>query len=79
MPVLDCLVLCEDEIHKVLLNLNPSKAPGPGGLPTIVLKSCARELTLSVFSLGEGKLATEWKDALVVLVHNKGKKEDVTI
>ena len=83
MPVLDSLVLCEDEVYKVLLNLNPSKAPGPGGLPTIVLKSCARELTPSLcalfnFSLAEGKLPTEWKDSLVVLVHKKGKKEDVT-
>ena len=83
MPVLDSLVLCEDEVYKVLLNLNPSKAPGLGGLPTIVLKSCARELTPSLCrlfnsSLAEGKLPTEWKDALVVLVHKKGKKEDVT-
>ena len=83
MPVLDSLVLCEDEVYKVLLNLNPSKAPGPGGLPTIVLKSCARELTPSLcalfnFSLAEGKLPAEWKDSLVVLVHKKGKKEDVT-
>ena len=83
MPVLDSLVLCEDEVYKVLLNLNPSKAPGLGGLPTIVLKSCARELTPSLCglfnsSLAKGKLPTEWKDALVVLVHKKGKKEDVT-
>ena len=33
MPVLDSLVLCEGEVHKVLLNLVPSKAPGPDGLP----------------------------------------------
>ena len=68
------------EVYKVLLNLNPSKAPGPGGLPAIVLKSCARELTpfLLLSSLAEGKLPTEWKDAPVVLVHKKGKKEDVT-
>ena len=71
------------EVYKVLLNLNPSKAPGPGGLPAIVLKSCARELTPSFCeffnsSLAEDKLPTEWKDALVVLVHKKGKKEDVT-
>ena len=78
MAVLDSLVLCEDEVYKLLLNSNPSKAPGPGGPPTIVLKSCARELTPSLFSLAAGKLLTEWKDALVVLVHNKGKKEDVT-
>ena len=67
----------------MLLNLNPSKARGPGGLPTIVLKSCVRELTPSLcalfnLSLAEGKLPTEWKDSLVVLVHKKGKKEDVT-
>ena len=82
MPVLDSLVLCEDEVYKVLLNLNPSKAPGPGSLPTIVLESCARELTPSLCGLFNlslvGKLPTEWKDALVVLVHKKGKKEDVT-
>ena len=83
MPVLDSLVLCEDEVYKVLLSLNPSKAPGLGCLPTIVLKWCARELTPSLCrlfnsSLAEDQLPTEWKDALVVLVHKKGKKEDVT-
>ena len=67
----------------MLLNLDPSKAPGPDGLPTIVLKACARELTPSLFalfnlSLAEGNLTTEWKDALVVPAHKKGKKEDVT-
>ena len=67
----------------MLLNLDPSKAPGPDGLPTIVLQSCARELTPSLcalfnLSLAEGKLPIEWKDALVVPVHKKGKKEDVT-
>ena len=47
MPVLDSLVLCEDKVYKVLLNLDPSKAPGPGGLLTIVLKTSARELQCS--------------------------------
>ena len=83
MPLLDSLVLCEDEVYKVLLNLDPSKALGPDGRPTIVLKTCGRELTPSLCalfnsSLAKGKLPTEWKDALVVLVHKKGKKEDVT-
>ena len=83
MPVLDSLVLCEDDVYKVLLNLDPSKAPAPDGLPTMVLMTCARELTPSLcalfnLSLAEGKLPTEWKDALVVPVHKKGKKEDVT-
>ena len=33
---------------------------------------------LFYLSLAEGKLSTEWKDALVVHVHKKGKKKDVT-
>ena len=78
MPVLDSLVLCEDDVYKVLLNLDLSKAPGPDGLPTIVLKKCARELTPSLcalfnLSLAEGKLPTEWKEALVVPVHKEKK------
>ena len=48
MPVLDSLVLFEDEVYKGLLNLDPSKVPGPGGLPTIELKTCAREPHLLV-------------------------------
>ena len=83
MPVLDSLLLCEDDVFKVLLNLDPSKAPGPDGLPTFVLKMCARELTSSLcalfnLSLAEGKLPTEWKDALVVPIYKEDKKEDVT-
>ena len=76
-------MLCEDEVYNVLLNIDPSKAFGPDGLPTILLKTCARELTpshcaLLNLSLAEGKLPTKWKDALVIPVHEKGKKEDVT-
>ena len=64
MPVLDSLVPCEDEVYKVLLNLDQSKAPGPDCLPTIVLKTCGRERTPSFcalfnLSLAEGKQPTE--------------------
>ena len=67
MPVLDSVVLCEDEVYNVLLNIDPSKALGPDGLPTILLKTCARELTpshcaLLNLSLAEGKLPTKWED-----------------
>ena len=80
--VLNSLVLCKDEVYNVLLNIDPSKALGSDGLPTILLKTCARELTplcaLLNLSLAEGKVPTKWKDALVIPVHEKGKKEDVT-
>ena len=33
-------------VYKVLLNLDPNKAPGPDGLPTIVLKTWKSQLTL---------------------------------
>ncbi|PFX12767.1 RNA-directed DNA polymerase from mobile element jockey [Stylophora pistillata] len=83
LPVIDSLMLYEDEVYKVLSNLDPSKASCPDGLPTTVLKACARELTPSLcalfnLSLAEGRLPIEWKDTLVVPVYKKGKKEDVT-
>ena len=65
--------------------------PSEDGMPVLdslvlcenVLKTCARKLTPSLctlfnLSLAEGKLPTEGKDALVVPVHKKGKKEDFT-
>ena len=77
MPVLDCLVLCEDEIHKVLLNLDPSKTQGPDGLPAIVLKTCARELTRSLCALFDLSLANG-KTPLSSPLKKKKKKADVT-
>ena len=77
MPVLDSLVLCEDEIHKVLLNLDPSKAQSPDGLPTIVLKTCARELTPSLCALFDLSL-TNGKTPLSSPFIRNEKKADVT-
>ena len=52
MPVLDNLSLCENEVYKELsIELDSRKAPGPDGLPTIVLKLCARELSPSLCAL----------------------------
>ena len=75
MPVLDCLVLCEDEIHKVLLNLDPSKAQGPDGLPTIVLKTCARELTPSLCALFDLSLANGKTPLSSPFIRNEKKAE----
>lgn len=77
MPVLNSLVLREDEVYNVLLNIDPSKALGSDGLSTILLKTCARELTPSLcallnLSLVEDKLPTKWRDALVFLSHERG-------
>ena len=82
MAVLDNVILCENELYKKLSNIDPRKAPSPDGLPTIVSKSCARELSPSLcallnLSLAQSKLPIEWKDTLVVPVFKKGKKENI--
>ena len=82
-PLLECLQISEADVSRLLAGLDPSKAPGPDSIPTLVLKECARELAPSVcrlfnLSLVSGKVPTEWKYALVVPVHKKGKKEEVT-
>jgi hypothetical protein len=69
------------EIEKALRSLNPTKAPGPDGIPTKILKDCATELApkfQSLFntSLRTGRVPEEWKRANVVALHKKGKKID---
>ena len=83
VPSLTTLQVTEDEVLQVLLRLDHSKAPGPDGLPTRILKECAKELSPSIcqlfnISLATGTLPLEWKESNVVPVHKKGKKEDVT-
>ena len=90
-PLLECLQIFEADVSRLLAGLDPSKAagldpskaPGPNSIPTLVLKECARELAPSVcrlfnLSLVSSKVPTEWKYALVVPVHKKGNKEEVT-
>ena len=67
----------EDDIRKALKNLDSTKAPGPDGIPTKVLKDCAEELIPNLTdlfntSLTEGIVPQEWKEANVVPVLKKG-------
>ena len=41
-----CIILTEDEVLNGLKTLRSSFSPGPDGVPTYILKSCARELYL---------------------------------
>ena len=64
-----------------LLNLNTKKATGPDGIPAIVLKMCAVELSpilreLFQYSLEKGIFPENWKSALVQPIPKKGKKSD---
>ena len=68
-------------IRKILRNLDVKKASGPDGIPPIVLKKCAPELTpilcrLFKLSYSHGIFPDTWKFAHVQPVPKKGKKTD---
>jgi hypothetical protein len=70
-----------NEVTKELQNLDITKAPGPDGIPTYILKTCANEISpllteLFNNSLSTSKVPSEWKRANVVPIHKKGSKLD---
>ncbi|RVE49051.1 hypothetical protein evm_006297 [Chilo suppressalis] len=71
----------QSEVRKTLRNLDVHKASGPDGIPAIVLRSCAPELTpvltrLFQLSLATGKVPSSWKLANVQPVPKKGSRTD---
>ncbi|CAG9818170.1 unnamed protein product [Phaedon cochleariae] len=73
------LILGRFYIRKILLGLNTNKACGSDGIPPIVLKKCAPELTsvlckLFNYSYKLGIFPSNWKIARVQPVPKKGKK-----
>ncbi len=78
MPVIKIL---KSEVFHVLSGLNPRKAYGPDGVPTIVLKSCASVLTPCLVKLFRLCLSTStfpscWKCAYVQPVPKKGDRSN---
>ena len=70
-------------VFSILSDLNPNKALGPDKIHGLVLKNCARKISkplslLFTKSYYSGDIPDEWKLALVVPVHKKGSKSDVT-
>src|SRR3978361_723787 len=66
-------------IKRILSKLDCNKAVGPDGVPAIVLKKCAPELTpilvrLFTMSYKQGKFPPSWKLARVQPVPKKGRK-----
>ena len=69
-------------VFEILRNLNSSKAMGPDKINGRVLKLCAQSVckplsTLFTKGYYSGRIPTEWKSAIVVPVHKKGKKDNV--
>ena len=64
-------------VEKLLLNLDPSKAPGPDGIVPRVLKELAKEIAPSLCliykrSFETGIIPKVWKMAYVAPIYKKG-------
>jgi hypothetical protein len=78
-PLIDDLVIREEGVGKLLRNLNASKASGPDGIPSKVLKNCADVLaapltTIFNCSLKSGSLPSDWLKANVSCIFKKGDR-----
>ena len=81
-PGLICGYLSIEEVFQALQNLDPSKAHGPDGFPSRILKECAFQLAPSLHhlftkSLRLSQVPAEWKLANIVPLHKKGQKDHV--
>lgn len=68
------------QVQGILSNLDISRSPGADNLPTKILKTCAKELSLPLdhlfnSSLGSGVMPTLWKSANITPVHKDDNRE----
>ena len=80
--LLEVIQVSSEEVVSLLSQLDTSKATGPDKLPAIILKNCAKSLSLSLsafinFSLKTGLYLSEWKEANIPPVHKNGPRDDV--
>ena len=73
------LTIQKKGIYFFLMNINPSKAPGPDKIQNYVLKECASEVTTAVTclfqkSLDSGTLPDGWISANIAPIYKKGDR-----
>ena len=66
-------------VLKILKNIKIHKAMGPDGIPNILLKTCAEEISYVLsaifqYSLDTGTLPLDWRNANVTPVFKKGDR-----
>ena len=84
-PPLSCISsvdLSLEEVYLALQNLDPTKAHGPDGFSSRILKECAYQLAPSLLylftkSLRLSQIPAEWKLANIIPLHKKGAKDHV--
>ena len=70
------------EVYNYLKKIKPSKAPGLDTINGHVLENCASVISFPLdllynTSYQQGQLLQDWKNANVVPIHKKGRKDDV--
>ncbi|CAB4013342.1 Hypothetical predicted protein [Paramuricea clavata] len=78
--LLSNITLCVEEVSDCLNSLDTTKACGPDGIPSRLLKECCQQIAPSLctifnHSLICGRFPSEWKSANVTPVHKKNSKE----
>jgi hypothetical protein len=79
LDILEDIHITVEDIRKLLSKLDVNKSSGPDNIPARVLKELANELSpalqlLFSRSLSEGHLPTDWKEAAVIPLFKKGRK-----
>ena len=76
-PALAIPHISEEAVELILRELDPNKAVGPDGIPTVILKECWRTLVPSITKMFNNSLKTGtfpdcWKIANICPVFKKG-------
>ena len=77
-PVCDLDPISKQQVRKHIARLKPFKAPGPDGIPNIVLIKCADILTDRLWRIytavvAKGWYFTPWKAFTTIVLHKPGK------
>lgn len=70
------------EIHRLLKDLDQNKSPGPDTIPAILIRKCAKSLTMPLSllfekSFKEGVVPNIWKSVYITPIFKKGAKDKV--
>ena len=79
--VFDCVTINEQNILGALCRLSPRSAPGPDGVPAVVLKRCSRALLSPLLTLWRSSMETGYvprklKEGIVTPIYKGGNKGD---
>ena len=83
LPQMPDISFTEDLIRKAITSLKPNSAPGEDGIPSLFLKKGIAVLAeplkrLYQASYDEGRWPKEWRHAIIIPLHKKGKRSDYT-